>query len=108
MSSLLEDITKFESENEAKVYIYDLKTGGVRSDIATGSIYKHFEDLNESVAIIVAADLKTMTVGLYNTKTGYMELPLKEVAKTGHKSIGKYLDSLSDDVSSGTYANFTV
>ena len=108
MSSLLEDITKFESENEAKVYIYDLENGGVRSDIATGSMYKHFEDLNESVAIIVAADLKTMTVGLYNTKTGYMELPLKEVVKTGHKSIGKYLDSLSDDVSSGTYANFTV
>ena len=108
MSSLLEDITKFESENEAKVYIYDLENGGVRSDIATGNMYKYFEDLNESAAIKVAADLKTMTVGLYNTKTGYVELPLKEVTKNGYKSIGRYLDSLSDDVSSGAYADFTV
>lgn len=107
MSSLLEDITKFESENEAKVYIYDGENGGVRSDIATGSIYKYFDDLNESATIKVAADLKTMTVGLYNKKTGYMERPLRELAKTGYTSIEKYLGSLSDDVSSGTYANFT-
>lgn len=108
MSSLLEDITKFESENEAKVYIYDGQNGGVRSDIATGNVYKYFDDLNESAVMKVAVDLKTMTVGLYNAKTGYIERPIKEMSKSEYTSIEKYLNSLSDDVSSGTYANFTV
>ena len=107
MSSLLKDIIKFESENDAKVYIYDGENRGIRSDIATGIMYTYFEDL-ESVKIRVAVDLKTMTAVLYNEKTGYMELPLMGVAKTGNKSIERYLDSLSDDVSSGTYADFTV
>ena len=108
MSSLLEDITKFEADNEAKVYIYDEKSGGVRSDLATGSMYKYFDDLNESAVMRVAVDLKTMTVGLYNAKTGYIERPIKEMAKSEYTSLEKYLNSLSDDVSSGTYANFTV